>query len=44
MLFTWLFVVPLLTCWMWRLAFLTSFSQVSLQKKMLIFEINVEAH
>ena len=28
-IFTWLFCVPLVTCWMWRLAFLTSLSQVS---------------
>ena len=26
--FTWLFVAPTLTCWLWRLAFVRSFQQV----------------
>ena len=26
--FTWLFVAPTLTCWLWRLAFIRSFQQV----------------
>ena len=28
--FTWLFVAPTLTCWLWRLAFVRSFQQVRL--------------
>lgn len=26
--FTWLFVAPTLTCWLWRVAFVRSFHQV----------------